>query len=982
MTPGFEGSVAAVILALGLGVQSPAQAQAQARTPGAEAQDVLVLTVPSGDLSRALESLAAQSGIDLIYESGLVAGRTTPGLSARTTAAEAMRRLLRDTGLVARRASPGVWILERSEATQLEEIVVTGTLLRGRGPVGSPVVSLSLDELDRRGHASVADAVQALPQNYGGTGTPAAFLSSIEAGSTNTTLSTGVNLRGLGPDATLVLIDGRRLSGSGSQGEFSDLSAAPAAAVDRVDVLLDGASALYGSDAVAGVVNVILRDDYEGAESRLRVGAAKGGAEEVQLSHLAGTEWSSGSALFSLEHRVQKGLNASDRPYTATGDLRDYGGSDWRTPFASPGNIVAFNAALGGYESLWALRPGADGVVDDPADFAAGEANLDHRRRDVDIIPDQTRSALFGRLRQELTSRVDLRADLRLSRRDFNFLTYHHAPIMTVTAANPQFVSPNGSSAHAIAYSFIGDMAQPRVTGSVDHRAGSLGLDVQLPGDWDAEIYVAHGRERSEGDTPLVNTTFLDEALGNRPDDPATAWSPGRNAYFNPFGSGGLNDPDTIAFVTSGFSRNWLESGLTTASAVAQGELLQGPGGPIRLAVGTQWREETFEGETRSLASGTTPLTTNLAERRREIAAAFAELRAPLVGPDNGRPGLRRLDLSLAGRAERYSDFGSTANPKVGVTWTPMDGLDVRTSWGTSFRAPSLNELNEPVRIGPTTTREAGVTRLAVITLGGNPELEAETAESLTLGFDWRPDTGPRLSATLFDIAFENRIARPVGENILNALTDPALARFVQRVDPANNPEDLALVESLITDPRFLLPGAFPASAFAAVLDGRWLNTGELRVRGLDISASHHWRTPWGDIDAEAMGTRLFDYERRVTPDAAAVDRVGVLGQPVELRARASLGWTQGAWDARLGISHVAGYDDFQGESIEAWTTGDVSLGWTGQGRWDGVTAQVFVANVTDADPPFVDLSTGYGFDAGQASPLGRTVSLHLVKRW
>ncbi|WP_374276059.1 TonB-dependent receptor domain-containing protein [Brevundimonas sp.] len=981
MTPGFEGSVAAVILALGLGVQSPAQAQAQARTPAAEAQDVLVLTVPSGDLSRALESLAAQSGIDLIYESGLVAGRTTPGLSARTTAAEALRRLLRDTGLVARRASPGVWILERSEATQLEEIVVTGTLLRGRGRVASPVVSLGPDDLDRRGHGSVADAIQALPQNFGST-TPATSLGNADPTGTNLTMSTGVNLRGFGEDATLVLVDGRRLSGTGSQGEFSDLSTIPLAAVERIDVLLDGASALYGSDAVGGVVNVILRDDFDGGESRLRLGASPGGAEDVLLSQLVGRRWSSGSALLAVEYRGQNPLNTLDRPYTETGDLRPYGGTDRRTTFASPGNVVVLDAAAGGYRSLWAIRPGADGVADTLEEFVAGETNLANQRYGADLIPSQTRTALYARANQALGPAVELSGDLRISQRDHTYGVLPHSALMTVTAANPYFVSLDGSTSHQIAYSLVNDVDQPQIKGSSRHWAASAGLDFDLPGRWRAEAYAVLGGERSDSNATAINSTFLSESLGTTPDNPDTPWSPAANAYFNPYGGGGVNDRETLDFITSGFTQRNYRSGVATLSGLVEGVLLDLPGGPVRIAAGAQWRREAFEALGVSLTSGLTPAVTIVPERAREVAAVFGELRLPLVSAANAGPGVERLELSLAGRAERYDDFGSTANPKLGALWSPLPGLDFRATWGASFRAPSLNELNEPTSIGPTIGREDGVVRLAVLLMGGNPDLGPETAESFTLGADWRPSSGPGVSLTLFETQFENRIARPISDNLSTALTDPSLALFVQRVSPATNPEDLALVESLINDPTFVTPGIFPASVYSAIFDGRWVNTGALDVRGVDVSVDWRIDSKVGVFDLDVSASRILDYERRITPEAPPSDLVGLLGFPVELTVRGAVSWTRGAWSTRLGVNHVDDYRDLSDRRVDSWTTADASLRWEGTGRWDGITGQIFVANIMDSDPPFVDQVSGFGFDARQADILGRTVSLQLSRRW
>src|SRR5690606_13743932 len=174
-------------------------------------------------------------------------------------------------------------------------------------------------------------------------------------------------LRGLGPASTLVLVNGRRMAGTGSRAEFTDISALPSAAVERVDVLLDGASALYGADAIAGVVNVVMRREFDGQETRLRVSAAKGGAEDLIVSHLAGRSWSTGAAYLSYEYQTANGLSSLDRPYTADGDLRAFGGTDHRSFYSAPGNIVGFED--GAFITHFAVRPRAGGVAVTSDDF-------------------------------------------------------------------------------------------------------------------------------------------------------------------------------------------------------------------------------------------------------------------------------------------------------------------------------------------------------------------------------------------------------------------------------------------------------------------------------------------------------------------------------------------------------------------------------------------------------------------------------------
>lgn len=404
----FAGVAIVAIAGTAAHAQSPAPAQ-------------INFAIPAGPLGPALNAYASQAGRQLMFTSTQVAGRQTPGINGRMTADEALDRLLTGTGLTAVRSTAGSLVLQRTsadavmEATTLDEVVVTGTLLRGPGETPSPVTVIRRDDLDRTGRGTVAEALAALPQNYAGSGTPTAALVGSDPMQSNPGLATGINLRGLGPDSTLVLVNGRRMAGAGGRGDFADVSAVPTAAVDRVDVLLDGASALYGADAVGGVVNIILRRDFDGQESPLRLGASHGGAESVIAAHTWGRTWSGGQALLSYEFERQNALSTTDRDYAATGDLRPFGGTDRRTYYGTPGNIVRFDAPSGAYVSTYAIRPGPGGVATTPADFVVGQQNYGNTRTGAALVPSYDRHAAYLYARQALGDRVELSGDLRFS---------------------------------------------------------------------------------------------------------------------------------------------------------------------------------------------------------------------------------------------------------------------------------------------------------------------------------------------------------------------------------------------------------------------------------------------------------------------------------------------------------------------------------------------------------------------------------------
>ncbi len=479
--------------ALALVAATPVLAQSQAPS--------VQFRVPAGPLNAALPLFAAQSGEQILYSTDLVAGRQSPGVSGAFTTDQALAALLRGTGLRARRASPNTLVVFdpdaraeiTDEATELAEVVVTGSLIRGAGDGPSPVVTVTRDDIDRQGHGTVAQALAALPQNFGGTGNDAAMSNGGDRTGANSFYASGVNLRGLGSDATLVLVNGRRMAGTGNKGDFADVSTIPTSAVARIDVLLDGASALYGADAVGGVVNIILRDDYDGAETRVRYGANTDGAsDEFQIAQTFGRRWSSGSILGVYEYNDRSRLAASERDRASDADLRRFGGSDRRRIFSNPGNIVVFNAAAGGYVPTYAIPPGQNGVGLRPGDFLAGQANLYNHREGLNVMPRQTRHSAYLVLNQDLGDRVSLNADVRYGLRDYEAVSQGFPTTFTVTSANPYFVSPTGASSHIIAYNFGPDLGNPKINGRAESLGVSLGAKVDLVGGWRLDTYAAY----------------------------------------------------------------------------------------------------------------------------------------------------------------------------------------------------------------------------------------------------------------------------------------------------------------------------------------------------------------------------------------------------------------------------------------------------------------------------------------------------------
>lgn len=309
---GFASAACALLLLAG----SPAA--------GAQLQDRYAFDQPAEALSQALRDVAARTGRNVIAPDELVRARQAPPLSGRFTAEEAVARLLEGTGLryrlvdatlVIERAAEGVARPDSAtDADAQAEIVVTGTHLRG-GPVTSPLITIGRREIEESAPASVEELMRRLPQNVSA-GVAQENFAVPGTGSDITEHGAAVNLRGLGQRATLVLVNGRRIAPSGT-GSFVDISLIPITAVERVEILTDGASALYGSDAVGGVVNFILRRDLKGLETMVQAGTStRGGGDQLLASLSGGTEWRTGRGLLTYEYRNDGQIRAGQRDFT------------------------------------------------------------------------------------------------------------------------------------------------------------------------------------------------------------------------------------------------------------------------------------------------------------------------------------------------------------------------------------------------------------------------------------------------------------------------------------------------------------------------------------------------------------------------------------------------------------------------------------------------------------------------------------------
>jgi iron complex outermembrane recepter protein len=837
-----------------------------------------------------------------------------------------------------------------------DTVIVTGSRIRGIDPVGSDVIAIGQDEISTTPTTTTADLLRRLPQvvSLG----PNANGGSAQNGAANVTRGAGINLRGIGVLSTLLLVEGRRIPAAGTQGQFTDPSIIPSIAIDRVEVIADGASAIYGSDAVAGVVNFNLRKNFEGVEVRGRYGLADGGYDEWQVAGIFGHNWDTGRIMIAAEHTENSVLEGSDRDWYRN-DLTEFGGRDLRSTECAPGTLYVNGTSY--------AIPAGGLTAANVGDLAPGTVNRCDNEQYNSLIPSQKRNVVTLSASQDLGERVRVFTDGYYYKRNFtlrgNGGSAGETFQVVIPNTNPYFVSPDPlATSVTVGYSLIPEAGISENDGFGEVYNITGGVEADLFADWRGEFYYSHGHSEDLVDRRFgVNSGALNAAAADT--NPATA--------LNVFG--GPNNPATLAAIRDRLFVIQGESDLDVFNLQFDGSLFALPGGEVRLAVGGEYREE---GLSTDLEIGSSAASIHVIEAgKRNVKAGFYELYVPLVGASNRMPGVETLNLSVAGRYESYSNFGSTFNPKVGLTWEPFETLAIKGSWGTSFRAPTFAEIfTRGAGAGlygdtlPDPTAPTGL-RYGIGIAGGNPDLEPEEAETWSVGFDYQPDyiEGLTIGATYWSIHYTNQILALRGTPGL--LTNPIYAPYVNL-----NPTQ-AEIDALINSGA-PINSPINAANVTFIADGRRQNLGVTNTSGIDFNVGYNY----ADFDFYFNGAYLTKLETAVAPGAPLTDVLNTINNSQKFRFQGGVGWSPGAVRALLTVNHLSGYLNntvSPAEDIDAYTTVDAYLGY----EFDfGLTAAIDVRNLFDQDPPYVN--TTFGYDAQSANPIGRLVSFTLTQRF
>ncbi len=825
-------------------------------------EDALAILLQGTGLAGGL----TEGGVITISRAGTTNSQGGMTMAQNHKKSNGTRALVKRSGLLGMLAavfSTGAWAQEAAdvdeEETEIDEIVVTGTNIRGVAPVGSPLIQFDREDIARTGRTSLQEFFETVPQNFGG-GVSDDSLNFGNGGTFDRAGGAALNLRGLGNSSTLVLFNGNRLAAA--NGDFVDVSMIPISAVERIDVLPDGASAIYGSDAIAGVVNVVLRDDFEGAETSLVYGTVTdGGRDEVRASQAFGRSSGTGHALIAYDYMNQSELTTAEREFTET----------------EPGPTALF--------------------------------------------PNQERHSLFASASQDIADNLSVFGMTTYSRRANDF----------------------------IQTAFAGGI--PSIfEGTSQQFNAAAGLDVEFDDSWAGSFTTSYSRLDRNTITENPNASLVTDA--NQ------------------------------------------EVGLLVINASFDGVLFEAPGGKVRAAFGGQFRRDTFEQYTVTAFAGT-PLAPFERSLSREVYAAFGEINVPLIGAHNNHEFGKRLEFSIAARYEDYSDSGSPTDPKIGVLYEPFNGLVLRGSYGTSFRAPRLTQVIEtglsvstvnfptwPDPLSPTGFSPS------LILNGSNPDLEPETSTSWTVGADFEPSANPNVKAsiTYFDIDFTDRITTPTsGLELLQIFADPRFATVVTR-----NP-DIATVNNYFAVPNFFNNAGLAPEDVVLIGDNRVQNLSSTNVNGLDFSLNYQLDTAVGAFNLQSSGSYYFEFVNQLTESAEPNDAVDTVFNTVDLRVRNSVAWSNEGWGAVLALDYTDGYTNIEAspeEPIDSWTTVDLQISYRieenePRSLFRNTQFSLNIQNLFDDDPPFVDAGDpDIQYDAANANPLGRFVSFRITKTW
>jgi iron complex outermembrane receptor protein len=898
------------------------------------------------------------------------------------------------------------------------EIVVTGTILRGAAPVGSQLISVGAAQVQSQGATTANELMATVPQVSNlFNNVPTARLGVAS----NQIQVVRPNLRNLANEtsssaSTLVIFDGHRIASVGVTQNAVDPDLVPTLAIERVEVVTDGGSATYGSDAIGGVINFITRKRFDGVKVQARYGFADN-YYQVDAGAIVGKEWETGSIYAAYNYQHNDAIFGRDRDF-----IRDV---DWLSPgltprgrFCSPGN-VQMGLNMFALPALTSATPN----VCDPSD-------------DKSVVPRSTRHGALVSLHQDLADwlTVDIRGFYG-ERKSETLEAWRGSTTVTggSSAANTRqfYYTPvpgqNASANQTVFFTFAPLLGTNSLVSGSSFKewGGNAEFTARLTDNWQLRTLFNYSESNSEYHIPQLNQTLLNQF--SRSTAAATAIN-----FYNPSAA----DLPLIQRLIDAENGGEGRESLLNIRAIIDGSLFTLPGGDVKVAVGVEHLTDRFQ---QRIAPVNEPIgrinSVAYTPYNRKIDSLFAEVQVPIVGAENRGGFIHELTLSGSVRYDHFSDVSSTTNPKIGVNLRPVSWFGLRGNYSTSFNAPSpvdqLGSLRNTAQFFPINAfvRPGDIPSVTgtVSLQGANPGLTPQTAKSYSFGMDIEPPVipGMRISANYYNVKFKNIIRQPSPNSTIfvnfpnNVLADVNGVTITQLQDFLNS--------SGAPNAAAALAGALGRCNTTTgvcniyeLVDFRQGNYGTVNIEGIDFSANYRTTTSFGGIDFGVSGNYALSRKSQTGIGAPVLDDLKAMNVVLpngarlvsdavsRLQLQAVLGADIGNFRAQATLNHNGGFGLVR---CDATTTPACSASATGVATANGQpqdrvgafnTINLFfkyavpgdslllrdleltlnINNVFDQDPPLlkrVGASTpGYA----NGFTLGRLVQLGLTKKF
>ncbi|MFA0811238.1 TonB-dependent receptor plug domain-containing protein [Microbulbifer epialgicus] len=877
-------------------------------------------------------------------------------------------------------ASTGVLAQESIPGPEVEEVVVTGSRI-ARDPLSTtgPITLVDSEAIQRSGVGTIDELLNQLP-SMGTTG--------INANDNNGGAGLSfVDLRNLGSARTLVLVNGRRfVSSSSGVSSAVDMNNIPVDMIDRIEVLTDGASAVYGSDAVAGVINVVMKDSYDGVRINARAGATEaGGGENGELSITFGKEFDRGQFIGNITHSKRDEITYEDRDWAgltssiaATGALFTNYGDDGAFTIKEGGtelgdytryDIGQYMWLSGAMERTSLTGSGTFSLTDSIELYGEGSYTVKTTNQQMAAQPLYTGNGLAlttDHLPAEIQSQLAEAWDEAENQYQIDLAEYEAAKAKWEELGKPDGLEPEKPKAShgenwADGVSTI--LVRPVDTGTRDSEQKTEtfrilgGARGDLANGWGWDTFLSYGK--NEGENTLVNAiskTKLQEILDG------TSGIEEENIQF----FGGLSDEVANYIGYTDREDNEYEMINFGASLTGDIEAVQFQGGALGFATGVEYRKESgeFNPSIETQSGDTFANKQEATSGDFAVTEVFAEFNLPIL---SGAKYADELSVDAAIRYSDYDTFGGQATYKVGAVYAPTENLRFRSSLSTAFRAPGIYELysgtaqSYPSLIDPCATNkevnskgrggncdalEVSETLVQVgsqipVNIGGNADLQPEESTSFTAGVVWTPAFTEDLSITLdyFKIKVEDAIQSPDLQQILDDCYrnegKEAACNFITRL---NNND--------IID-----------------INGAKMNVGEINTSGIDIDVVQNFHYDAGKLALRAQATHLLEYEEHNSQTGSTTDYLDYIGNTSDAytkwRGLASATWYADNWDFGADVQYIG---DGHSETLDmpSHTYLNLKAGWDVN---EAMRLTAGIDNVTDRDPSYTAITGANSFD-------------------